>query len=131
MEGKNRACLAVIAATRDAEGNLALALLGKGDYEHGLREYEWRWQTKEMPPRKFTQPAWDGGPPGGKTILLYAEQGLGDTIQLIRYARLVTERGGKVVVECQKALVPLLALRGHLPLGAARRAAAGVRHASL
>ncbi len=93
----------------DAHKNLGLALLGKGDYAAGWPEYEYRWGTKEMPARKFAQPRWDGGPLDGKTILLYAEQGLGDTLQFIRYAALVTERGGKVVVECQKALVKLLA----------------------
>jgi tetratricopeptide (TPR) repeat protein len=92
----------------DARKNLGLAYLGKGMLAEGWREYEWRWRTKEMPARKLDRPAWQGEPLEGKTILLYAEQGLGDTIQFIRYASLVAQRGGKVVVECQKALVPLL-----------------------
>jgi Flp pilus assembly protein TadD len=89
----------------DAHKNLGLALLGKGDYAAGWKEYEYRWGTKEMPARKFDCPAWDGGPLDGKTILLYAEQGLGDTVQFIRFAALVAERGGKVIVECHKALL--------------------------
>ena len=56
----------------------------------------------------FAQPAWDGGPLSGKTVLLHAEQGMGDTIQFIRFARLVQRRGGRVVVACQKPLVGLL-----------------------
>ena len=64
--------------------------------------------AKELPPRPFPQPRWDGGPLGGKTILLHAEQGLGDTLQFIRYAPLVKRRGGTVVVACQRPLIPLL-----------------------
>ncbi len=70
----------------DAHKNLGLALLSMGDFAAGWPEYEYRWGTKEMPARKFTPPRWDGGPLDGKTILLYGEQGLGDTIQFIRYA---------------------------------------------
>ena len=57
----------------------------------------------------FFQPMWDGSPLGGRTILLHAEQGRGDTIQFIRYAPLVQQRGGRVVVECQKELAGLIA----------------------
>lgn len=91
----------------EARKNLGLALLGKGEFAAGWPEYEFRWNTREMPPRKFTQPRWEGEPLHGKTILLYAEQGLGDTIQFIRYAARVAALGGTVMVECQKALVGL------------------------
>jgi tetratricopeptide (TPR) repeat protein len=91
----------------DAHKNLALALLSKGDFAAGWKEYEYRWQTKDFPPRPFEQARWDGGPLDGKTILLYAEQGMGDIIQFIRYAPMVSDRGGKVVVECQKPLMGL------------------------
>src|SRR5262249_31997000 len=53
-------------------------------------------------------PLWQGEPLEGRTILLHVEQGLGDTIQFIRYSPLVQARGGRVVVECQKPLVPLI-----------------------
>jgi Flp pilus assembly protein TadD len=92
-----------------AHRNLGLALLAGGDFAAGWKEYEWRWQTKKLPKREFAQPRWDGGPLAAKTILLCAEQGLGDTIQFVRYAALAEQRGGTVVVECQKALVALLA----------------------
>jgi hypothetical protein len=62
-----------------------------------------------MPSRNFPQPQWDGSPLEGRTILIHAEQGLGDTIQFIRYAPLVKRRGGTVIVECQPVLSQLLA----------------------
>jgi tetratricopeptide (TPR) repeat protein len=89
--------------------NRALAWLKLGNFEQGWPEYAWRWRCKEFTPRHAGQPTWDGRPLEGRTILLEGEQGLGDTLQFIRYAPLVQERGGRVVVECQPALVPLLA----------------------
>ncbi len=87
----------------------ALALLTLGDYLRGFAEYEWRWQTKEFgTTRLLTQPVWDGSPLEGRTILLAFEQGLGDTLQFIRYAPLVKQRGGTVIVACQQALLALL-----------------------
>jgi Flp pilus assembly protein TadD len=94
----------------DAHKNLALGWLAAGDFAQGWPEYEWRWRTKETPARPFTQPRWGGEPLPGQTVLLYYEQGLGDTLQFIRYLPLVQERCGHVVVECQRSLVPLLTL---------------------
>ena len=65
-------------------------------------------ECRNYPRRPFQQPAWDGSALGGRTILLHAEMGLGDTIQFVRYAPLVKDRGGRVVVEAQAALVRLL-----------------------
>jgi tetratricopeptide (TPR) repeat protein len=90
----------------------AEALLALGDLGAGFPEYEWRLKCKEFVPRFLPGPVWDGSPLRGRTILLYAEQGLGDTIQFIRYAPLVKQLGGTVVVECQAALVPLLGRTG-------------------
>jgi tetratricopeptide (TPR) repeat protein len=87
--------------------NRALTWLQKGDFEKGWEEYEWRWKRKQTPPRAFRQPAWDGSPLSGRTILLYMEQGLGDMLQFIRYAPLVKERGGTVILECPRFLIPL------------------------
>ncbi len=80
-----------------------------GDLAGGFAEYEWRWQCPGFAERGFRQPRWDGAPLAGRTILLYAEQGLGDTLHFVRYARQASERGGKVIVECQKPLLKLLA----------------------
>jgi tetratricopeptide (TPR) repeat protein len=99
----------------EARWNLSLILLLTGDFERGWPEYEWRWQSHEwhrqcheLPPREFSQPLWDGADLEGKTILIHAEQGLGDTIQFVRYVPLVKQRGANVVLECQQQLLPLL-----------------------
>jgi Flp pilus assembly protein TadD len=87
----------------------ALWWLQQGDFAHGWPEYEWRWKVAGVTPRTFREPAWDGSPLNGRVILLHAEQALGDTLQFIRYAPLVKERGGTVIVECHRALTQLLA----------------------
>ncbi len=93
----------------DAHVNAAGVWLLLGDFARGWPAYEWRWQLPNGPRRALTQPRWDGSPVAGRTILLYPEQGLGDTLQFIRYARLLQEQGARVVVECQKPLLRLLA----------------------
>jgi hypothetical protein len=57
---------------------------------------------------QFSQPRWDGGNLNGRTILLHAEAGLGDSLQFVRYATLVAARGGKVIVGCQAELASLI-----------------------
>jgi tetratricopeptide (TPR) repeat protein len=92
----------------DAHLNLALAWLLAGDWQRGWPEYQWRWRTKSLTPRCFSQPLWNGESLAGKTILFHAEQGLGDTIQFIRFASIAKQRGGTVILECQKSLLGLL-----------------------
>jgi Tfp pilus assembly protein PilF len=94
----------------DAHWNSSAAFLLLGQYERGWREYEWRWRWSEFPSpgRNFAQPQWRGEELAGATILLHAEQGFGDSIQFLRYAPLVAERGGRVVVEVQPALKRLV-----------------------
>jgi tetratricopeptide (TPR) repeat protein len=91
--------------------NLGLALLLTGNFVEGWPEFEWIWKcknsTRHVP--NYDRPRWDGKPLDGETILLHAEQGLGDAIHLVRYARLVQQRGGRTVVQCQRQLLPLLA----------------------
>ena len=92
--------------------NRAMARLADGDYRRGWQEYEWRWQVapkSETASRDLPMPQWRGQPLAGQSILLHAEQGLGDALQFVRYAPLVTERGGRVVLECQPELARLFA----------------------
>jgi tetratricopeptide (TPR) repeat protein len=86
-----------------------MAYLLLGDLGTGFPEYEWRTKCQESAPRAIPGPVWDGSPVGGRTILLHAEQGLGDTIHFVRYASVVKNKGGTVLVECQPALTRLLA----------------------
>jgi len=93
----------------EAHLNLARALLIQGDYAQGWLEYEWRWRCPGYKLRDDDRPRWGGEPLGNRTVLLYAEQGLGDTLQFVRYASIVQRFGGRVVLECQPQLVKLLA----------------------
>ena len=94
----------------EAHYSLAMAHLARGDMQAGWEEYEWRWKTREgiVARRNFPQPQWRGEAAAGQTLLIHAEQGLGDTIQFCRYATLAATRGLRVIVELQKPLVRLL-----------------------
>lgn len=107
--------LRLVLAARPNEPNwhfaAAAAHLALGDYDQGWPEYAWRWRldervgTSRAPDDPFRRPqpaAWRG-----KTVLLYAEQGHGDTIQFLRYTRLVMECGARVLLEVQPALKTL------------------------
>jgi tetratricopeptide (TPR) repeat protein len=96
----------------DAHFNLALALLTQGELRRGFEHYEWRWKRSGMTDtrRDYGRALWLGEfPLGHKTILLHAEQGLGDTIQFARYAPLLARAGARVVLEVQPELKTLLA----------------------
>jgi tetratricopeptide (TPR) repeat protein len=96
----------------EAHFEAALAHLTLGDFKAGWNAYEWRWKTGAFADKRraFRQPLWLGNTPlSGKTILLHAEQGFGDTIQFIRYARLLKNSGASVLCEVQPELMPLLA----------------------
>jgi tetratricopeptide (TPR) repeat protein len=96
------------AQTHWNEGFLRLQL---GQFEAGWPKQEWRWRLPHMAAarRTFTQPLWLGKENiAGRTILLHAEQGLGDTIQFCRYARFVAALGATVVLEVQRPLKEVL-----------------------
>lgn len=104
---------AAIAAAPDhalAHNNAALVLLHLGEFRRGWREYEWRWETPFFAPqrRNFTAPQWRGEDIAGRTILLHAEQGFGDTIQFVRYLPLVAGRGARIVIEVPRELADLV-----------------------
>jgi hypothetical protein len=95
----------------EAYWNKALALLQLGRFSEGWVLHESRWAKPSFQPivRHFPQPIWDGSfSIAGKTLLLHAEQGLGDTLQFVRYLELVLALGSRVVLEVQAPLVPLL-----------------------
>ena len=100
-------------ASAEARWNLGVANLLLGRFEEGWEGHEWRFRQKQAAPRVFPQPMWDGSALDGRRILLHAEQGMGDTLQFVRYAPLVKQRGGQVILECQEPLYRLLStIRG-------------------
>jgi len=102
--------LAASADDADAHFNAALSLLTLGDYARGFAEYEWRWKRTGMTPRKdLRRPLWLGETLlAGKAILLHAEQGLGDTVQFVRYVPLLARQGARVILEAPPELKELL-----------------------
>lgn len=86
----------------------AETLLLKGDYGRGFAGYEVRWRAKEMLPRQFGVPRWQGEDYAGRTLLVHGEQGLDDQIQFSRFLRLAAARGGRMVVEVRPPLVGLM-----------------------
>ena len=95
----------------EAQGNLGLMLLTLGDLRAGWEALEWRWKqpNRRKDLRKYPQPRWLGQVPvAGKRILLYHEQGMGDTIQFARYAELLTKDGARVILNVQAPLVTLM-----------------------
>jgi Tfp pilus assembly protein PilF len=95
----------------DAHWNEGLTRLLLGDFERGWEQYEWRWKTESQQHlrRDFAQPLWLGGDAlAGKTILIHAEQGFGDTLQMARYLPKLATLGAAVVLEVKPALQALL-----------------------
>ncbi len=104
-----RRALAIDPECAEAHWGLANALLLAGDFEPGWAEFEWRLRLKELAGKwpKLPGRPWDGAAPGPARLLLSAEQGVGDTLQLVRYAPLIEARGG-VILRCQRSLVRLM-----------------------
>lgn len=98
----------------EAQETDAIWLLRYGRFHEGWRKYEARFRTRANKHlwRAFAQPVWKGKPLQGRTILLHAEQGLGDALQFVRYAPLVAARDGRVIIEVYAEVSPLLT---HLP----------------
>ncbi len=94
-----------------AEGhkNLGMLLLQKGDFEKGWELCEWRWLCKDFPfeHRNFPQPSWDGSSLNGRSILVWAEQGVGDEIMFASILADLLQMKANIMVECDSRLVPL------------------------
>jgi tetratricopeptide (TPR) repeat protein len=104
--------LALKPDSAETHWNEALCLLQMGKLTEGWHKYEWRWQRERIKAsqRGFAQPLWLGDfSIAGKTILLHAEQGLGDTLQFCRYASMVSALGAQVILEVPRELIRLLA----------------------
>ena len=89
----------------DAVWNTGLCHLTLGEWEPGWEGYDWRLRIRD---RKFEAPHWRGEDARGKTVFLVSEQGLGDTIQFMRYKQWFEDRGANVIFDCQQRLEPLL-----------------------
>ena len=88
--------------------NLGVIHLLQGNFKEGWAEYDYRWKCVEAIQHRYPQPKWTGQPLKGKTILLYSEQGLGDTIHFIRFAKVLKEQGATTMVHFQPPLLALL-----------------------
>ena len=102
--------LALAPDNPEAHWNAAMCTLMLGDYARGFQEYDWRWRRPPLNRVQwgFPQPLWRGEELAGRTLLLHAEQGFGDTIQFCRYASMAAARGARVILEVQAPLKPLL-----------------------
>jgi tetratricopeptide (TPR) repeat protein len=102
---------AIAARPNHVDSHIALSHVywSLGDFAHAWKEYEWRWKMFPQDPRPLTIPAWDGTADlHDKKILLYTEQGMGDTLQFIRFAKNIKQRGAHVTCKIQKPLMKLL-----------------------
>jgi hypothetical protein len=105
----NQQALTLEPNNANAHWNKAQILLLLGRIKEGWKEYEWRKKCADFSLLVWQPggPPWDGSDLDGKTILIYCEQGFGDSIQFIRYARLLAEMGAQVIVKCQPKLQAL------------------------
>lgn len=95
-----------------AHWNLGLAHLVRGDLQRGWPEYEWRARCLPTTPadqQTAHLPRWRGEDLAGRTLVLREEQGAGDTLQFIRYAAVLAERGARIVALAGPALAELVA----------------------
>ncbi|WP_456621194.1 tetratricopeptide repeat protein [Bradyrhizobium sp. P5_C12] len=93
-----------------AQYNHAHFLLLNGDFGNGFEAYRWRRRCKTLSDGDptFSQPEWQGEPLDGRTLLLFAEYGLGDALHFVRYLPMVAARGGRIILQVQPALASLL-----------------------
>ncbi len=96
--------------------SLASIYLALGKLEKGWEEYEWRWKAHNESEKKFNIPVWKGEDLVGRSLLVYAEQGLGDTLQFIRYVKALKAKSShiRIIFETQSSLAPLLKLQPYI-----------------
>ncbi|HEY6896446.1 MAG TPA: tetratricopeptide repeat protein [Rhodocyclaceae bacterium] len=104
-----RRALALAPEDTVAAFNDACLSLRLGDYRAGWANYESRWGFSGAPRHRPEVPPWTGREPlAGRTLLLGAEQGLGDTLQFVRFARLLAAQGARILLDVPRPLAPLL-----------------------
>jgi tetratricopeptide (TPR) repeat protein len=104
----------------DAHFNMSLTLLLSGDFYQGWKEYEWRWKAREFlknscihGPSSFLQPVWDGSYLQEKSLLIYAEQGVGDEVMFASCFEDAIKQIGTCIVECDERLIPIFSRSFH------------------
>jgi tetratricopeptide (TPR) repeat protein len=111
-EAEQEARIVLAAAPHDAGAhlNLAMSLLARGRWTEGWRAYEWREQTALLARQRRTRVTarWHGESIAGRTLLVNAEQGFGDTLQFVRYLPLLRSQGARVILQCPAPLLALL-----------------------
>ncbi len=104
-----RRAIALKSDYADAHMGLAMALMSKGDLKAGAAEFEWRWRGwRHMKMPTLNAPLWDGQMLGDRTLLLWSEQGLGETIQFVRFAPQLRAYASRIILACHPALVRLM-----------------------
>jgi tetratricopeptide (TPR) repeat protein len=100
-------------AARFSRSTLYLTM---GDLERGFEEYEWRWKAYNENPKRFNLPMWEGEDLTDQILLVHAEQGLGDTIQFVRYLKMLKAQCPTltIVFESQTPLIPLLKQQSYI-----------------
>ena len=93
----------------NAQNNIGLIRFLQGDFKTGWQQYQWRWQCDDFPSenRPFPQPYWKGTSLSGKTILVWAEQGIGDEIMFASMLNDLWQSNTNIMVECEHRLIPL------------------------
>jgi len=93
----------------DANWNLALVQLLNGQFNEGWKNYKWRFKKEEkFQLRSYSKPLWDGSSLKNKTLFIYHEQGVGDTLQFIRYVKVLSNQSAKIIFECPFNLLGLM-----------------------
>jgi tetratricopeptide (TPR) repeat protein len=101
--------IALEGGNADAHWNRALVKLQLGNLADGFAEYEWRWKLRQFVERPIEAARWKGQDLAGKTIRIHSEQGFGDTIWALRFAKPLAARGASVTLETHGPLVRLAA----------------------
>jgi Tfp pilus assembly protein PilF len=93
-----------------AHRNIGVSHFLRGEFAEGYGEYEWRWKLRGFRGtlERLGRPLWEGQRLAGRTLLVHAEQGLGDSVQFVRYVPEIEKDGGRIVVQVRRPLVRLM-----------------------